>query len=152
MNFMNAAYDGERGIDGPYKEYIPEGDVATSVSLARILRDAIKAVRGTDYDVGPAYSLYPTSGSSEDYFYSRHFTDGTQTKITTFTLEWGRHFTRVLRRCSPSSTRRPLVSWHSAGDRELLSSPQGLISRPSAVAPGPDAFNIFHLGWRRATA
>lgn len=89
MNFMNAAYDGERGTRGSYMEYIPAADLATSLSLAGILRDAIKAVRGTDYDVGQGYKLYPTSGSSEDYFYSRHFTDATQAKIITFTLEWG---------------------------------------------------------------
>jgi hypothetical protein len=70
-------------------EYIPAVDVKTSLSLAGILRDAIKAVRGTEYDIGQGYRLYPMSGSSEDYFYSRHFTDATQSKIITFTLEWG---------------------------------------------------------------
>ena len=35
MNFMNAAYDGERGTNGPYMEYIPAGDVETSLSLSR---------------------------------------------------------------------------------------------------------------------
>jgi len=89
MNFMTAAYDGDRGVDGPYKEYIPANDLATSLSLATVLHDAIKAMRGTDYAVEPAYSLYPTSGTSEDYFYSRHFADASQTKIITFTLEWG---------------------------------------------------------------
>jgi len=92
MNFMNAAYDGDRGVNGSYQEYIPSDDLATSLSLATVLRDAIKAVRGTDYTVQPAYSLYPTSGTSEDYFYSRHFTDVSQTKIITFTLEWGAIF------------------------------------------------------------
>jgi hypothetical protein len=92
MNFMNPAYDRKRGIDGPYKEYIPANDLATSLSLATVLHDAIKAVRGTDYRVEPAYSLYATSGTSEDYFYSRHFTDVSKTKIVSFTLEWGTEF------------------------------------------------------------
>jgi murein tripeptide amidase MpaA len=92
MNFMNAAYDGDRGVDGSYKEYIPANDLASSLSLATVLRDAIKAVRDTDYTVEPAYSLYPTSGTSEDYFYSRHFTDVSKPKIITFTLEWGDEF------------------------------------------------------------
>jgi carboxypeptidase T len=89
MNFMNPAYDGDRGVDGSYAEYIPASDLATSLSLATVLRDAIKAVRGTDYTVAPGYKLYPTSGTSEDYFYSRHFVDVAQAKIITFTLEWG---------------------------------------------------------------
>jgi murein tripeptide amidase MpaA len=92
MNFMNAAYNGDRGVDGSYNEYLPANDLATSLSLATVLRDAIKAVRGTDYTVAPAYRLYPTSGTSEDYFYSRHFTDSRTTKIVTFTLEWGEVF------------------------------------------------------------
>jgi murein tripeptide amidase MpaA len=92
MNFRNAAYDGDRGINGSYSEYLPANDLATSVSLATVLHDAIKAVRGTDYTVAPAYRLYPTSGTSEDYFYSRHFTDARKTKIVTFTIEWGEQF------------------------------------------------------------
>jgi len=90
MNFMNTVYDGKRGTNGPYMEYIPKGDLATSLSLAGILREAIKAVRGTDYDMAQGYRLYPMSGSSEDYFYSRHCTDATHEKIITFTLEWGK--------------------------------------------------------------
>jgi hypothetical protein len=57
-----------------------------------LLQSAIKAVRGTDYTVGPSYGLYPTSGTSEDYFYSRHFTDASKPKIITFTVEWGDQF------------------------------------------------------------
>jgi murein tripeptide amidase MpaA len=92
MNFMNSAYDGARGVDGPYKEYIPAGDLRASLSLAAALHDGIKAVRGTDYFIGPAYSLYATAGASDDYFYSRHFTDRSQPKILSYTLEWGEDF------------------------------------------------------------
>lgn len=92
MNFMNPDYDRDRGLDGPYKEYIPPDDLATSLALATVLQSAIKDVRGTEYNVGPAYSLYPTSGTSEDYFYSRHFTDGSKPKIMTFTVEWGEQY------------------------------------------------------------
>ena len=89
MNFMNPDYDRDRGLDGSYKEYIPADDLATSTSLGKVIQSAIKAVRGTDYTVGPSYSLYPSSGTSEDYFYSRHFTDASKPKIVSFTLEWG---------------------------------------------------------------
>ncbi len=92
MNFMNPAYDSARGVRGSYKEYIPADDLATALSLATALHDGIKAVRGTDYIVEPAYSLYPTAGTSDDYFYSRHFADASKTKILSYTLEWGAEF------------------------------------------------------------
>jgi hypothetical protein len=92
MNFMNPAYDKLRGGDGSYKEYIPANDLSTALSLAKALRDGIKAVRGTDYFAGPAYNVYATAGASDDYFYSRHFTDRSQPKILSYTLEWGDDF------------------------------------------------------------
>jgi murein tripeptide amidase MpaA len=92
MNFMNPAYDDDRGVDGSYGEYIPADDLATSKSLAAVLHDAIKAVRGTDYSIEPGYGANPLSGTSEDYFYSRHFVDASKAKIITFTLEWGTQY------------------------------------------------------------
>jgi carboxypeptidase T len=92
MNFMNLAYNGTRGVNGSYKEYIPANDLATALFLATALHDSIKAVRGTDYIVEPAYSLYPTAGTSDDYFYSRHFVDASKPKILSYTLEWGDEF------------------------------------------------------------
>jgi carboxypeptidase T len=91
-NFMNPKYDGARGIDGPYKEYIPAPDLRNSKLLASALREGIKAVRGTDYFIKPAYSLYAVSGASDDYFYSRHFTASGSPKILSWTLEWGEEF------------------------------------------------------------
>ena len=92
MNFMNPCYDGARGVDGSYQEYIPAEDFQTSKSLAAVLRDGIKAVRGTDYFISPSYNLYATAGASDDYFYSRHFIDFSQPKILSYTLEWGEDF------------------------------------------------------------
>jgi carboxypeptidase T len=92
MNFMNPAYDRARGVDRHYKEYIPANDLAMMLSVATALRDGIKAVRGTDYFIKPASSLYLTAGTSDDYFYSRHFTDVSQMKIISYTLEWGADF------------------------------------------------------------
>lgn len=91
MNFMNPAYDGVRGDDS-YKEYIPADDLGLSKSLAEALRDGIKSVRGTDYFIGPTYGLYPTSGTADDYFYSRHLTNPSQPKILSYTMEWGEDF------------------------------------------------------------
>jgi carboxypeptidase T len=91
MNFMNPAYDSVRGEDA-YKEYIEADDLAASKSFAAALRGGIKAVRGTDYFIGPTYGLYATSGTVDDYFYSRHLTDRNQPKIMSYTLEWGEDF------------------------------------------------------------
>jgi murein tripeptide amidase MpaA len=92
MNFMNPDYDTRRGDDGSYQEYIPRDDLAATKSLAEAVRDGIKAVRGINYRVRPARFLYPSCGTSSDYFYSRHFTDRSQAKIVSYTLEWGTEF------------------------------------------------------------
>jgi hypothetical protein len=34
-------------------------------------------------------NLYPTSGTSDDYAYSRNYLDATKTKVLGFTIEWG---------------------------------------------------------------
>jgi carboxypeptidase T len=92
MNFKNPAYNKLRGIDGQYSEYIPGRDLTTAKSLAAALRDGIKTVRGTDYFVKSAFSLYATAGASDDYLYSRHFTVPGPAKIVSYTLEWGTQF------------------------------------------------------------
>jgi carboxypeptidase T len=92
MNFMNPAYNGLRGVDGGYREYIPARDLADQLTLSAALREGIKAVRGTAYYVEQTYQLYPGSGPSDDYFYSRHFTDPGKSKILSWTLEWGKQF------------------------------------------------------------
>jgi carboxypeptidase T len=90
MKFTNPAYDGKRGINNPeYQEYIIPDDLAASLSLGAAMHDGIKAVRGTDYTVDVSANLYPSSGTSDDYLYSRHLTDPGQPKILSFTLEWG---------------------------------------------------------------
>jgi carboxypeptidase T len=92
MNFSNPAYDSLRGVAGQYSEYIPGNDLTAAKSLAAVLRDGLKAVRGTDYAAGPAFGLYATVGASDDYLYSRHFVDSGQAKIVSYTLEWGTQF------------------------------------------------------------
>jgi hypothetical protein len=36
-----------------------------------------------------AVDLYPTSGTSDDWAYSRHFLDENKGKVRGFTIEWG---------------------------------------------------------------
>ena len=96
MNFKNPAYNSLRGItdESPaasdYKEYIPCEDHFVSVNLANSFRDGIEAVRGTTYTVKSSVGLYPTSGASSDYAYSRYFVDSSKEKIIAFTLEWNK--------------------------------------------------------------
>jgi hypothetical protein len=58
--------------------------------LATGFHDALKKVRGTDYTVQQAFNLYATSGSSDDYAYSRHIKDQRKNKIYGFTIEFGK--------------------------------------------------------------
>ncbi len=94
MNFMNAAYNTVRGIpdDTAYKEYIPADDLTAVVGLANRMHGAIQAVRAKNYTVQQSFDLYPTSGTSDDYVYSRHFVDPGKSKVHGFCIEWGTDF------------------------------------------------------------
>ena len=89
MNFRNPAYDGLRGIpgDGIYREYIPQNDWDWYIRTGNRIRDAIAAVRGRFYTVQQSVRLYPTSGTSKDYAYGRHFVDTGKRRVLAFTLE-----------------------------------------------------------------
>lgn len=90
VNFLNASFDGTRGVAGDaYKEYIPAGDLSSAMALANTFRDGIHAVRGTTYTVKPSFNLYPTAGTSDDYAYSRHIIDPSKEKVISYVLEWG---------------------------------------------------------------
>lgn len=108
MNFMNPCYDGARGVDS-YGEYIPAPDLERFEQLAGALHDGIKAVRGTEFFVAPAFSYYATCGASDDYFYSRHFLPGGAPKIMSYTLEWGEDFH------PPYPQMRPIIDEVTAG-------------------------------------
>jgi murein tripeptide amidase MpaA len=93
MNFQNGTYNGQRGVLGDaYKEYIPDGDHGTLESLANAFTKSLMEVRGTFYVAKPGFSLYATSGTNDDYAYSRHFVDPSKSKALSFTVEWGTTF------------------------------------------------------------
>jgi murein tripeptide amidase MpaA len=94
MNFMNKKYNSVRGIGGDtaYKEYIPPADLTIEKNLATKMQKAIQAVRGKKYTVDQGYGLYPTSGTSDDYAYSRHFINPNKSKVYGFVIEWGKEF------------------------------------------------------------
>jgi murein tripeptide amidase MpaA len=97
MNFRNPAYDGRRGIpdstpggdEGRYREYLPAADLQEAIALGTVMRDAIRAAHGREYSVKSAVGLYPTSGTSDDWAYSRHFADRSKGRVLGYTIEWG---------------------------------------------------------------
>jgi murein tripeptide amidase MpaA len=93
MNFRNPAFDGQRGRGGsPYREFIPADDLSALQNLGTKVNQAIAAASGTGYELEQSFTLYPTSGASDDYAYSRHFVQGASSKILSFTIECGRSF------------------------------------------------------------
>src|SRR4029077_8068639 len=92
-NFQNAAFNGQRGVLGDsYKEFIPDGDLSTVQGLAGAFTRSLAEVRGKLYVAKPAFSLYATSGTNDDYAYSRHFVDPSKSNALSFTVEWGTEF------------------------------------------------------------
>ncbi len=93
MNFRDPAFDGQRGrASDSYREYIPEEDVAALRELGTAMDEAIRTASGAQYAFEQSFSLYPTSGTCDDYAYSRHLVDGAKGKILGFTIECGRSF------------------------------------------------------------
>jgi hypothetical protein len=96
MNFLNSAYDSVRGIltDTPgsgngYGEYTPAAENTANVAAAKRIGSAMSTAAGRTYAVIPAAELYPTSGASDDYSYSRHFADTSKNLIHGYTVEFG---------------------------------------------------------------
>lgn len=91
QNFQNPAYNGLRGVpnSAQYKEYTPAVDLSWFQNTGNALVSAIQAVRGTAYTSKQSIGLYPTSGTSDDYGYGRHFVDGSKTRCYGTTLETG---------------------------------------------------------------
>ncbi len=95
MNFTNPAWDGKRGVDGDaYGEYINACDRANVKSAAEATVAAINGVRGQAYTAYQSFFLpalgktYPTSGASDDWSFSRYFTDQSNKKVRAFTMEF----------------------------------------------------------------
>src|SRR5215207_1486689 len=94
QTFLNSAFDSvrERSNDAAYGEYITQIDRNIVETLSYRMSEAVKAVRGDGYGIEQAYGLYPTSGASDDYAFSRHFIDPSKTKVYGFTIECGHSF------------------------------------------------------------
>jgi murein tripeptide amidase MpaA len=90
MNFKNPAFNGQRGTPGDaYKEYIPKADLDWLVSVGNSMKQGIAAVRGRSYVVKQSVGLYPTSATSDDYSYSRHYVNNAKRKVFAYCIETG---------------------------------------------------------------
>ncbi|HEY3580665.1 MAG TPA: M14 family metallopeptidase [Pyrinomonadaceae bacterium] len=93
MTFRNSSFNGQRGLLGDsYREFIPNGDLGALQGLAEAFTRSLREVRGKLYVAKPGFSLYPTSGTNDDYAYSRHFADPSKSNALSFTVEWGTEF------------------------------------------------------------
>ncbi|POS70913.1 carboxypeptidase A [Diaporthe helianthi] len=98
INFLNSTYDGynTRGVltDAPgsgraYGEYTPAAESTANVQAGTRMASAMKAASGRSYTAMQAAALYPTSGASDDYSYSRHFANPSLNLVHGFTVEFG---------------------------------------------------------------
>lgn len=96
MNFLNSSYSSTRGIltDTPgsgrgYGEYVPSADLNTKITAANRVASALTAGGGRSYTAFQSADLYPTSGASDDYAYSRHFANSSLNLIHSYTIEFG---------------------------------------------------------------
>ncbi len=94
QTFLNSAFDSVRGCadDAAYREHITQDDFNIIKTLSNRMNDAVREVRGDDYGVEQAFGLYPTSGASDDYAFSRHLADPSMAKVYGFTVECGHSF------------------------------------------------------------
>jgi len=89
MTFQAAAWNDRR--DGPggnaYKEFFPAWAAQHAV-VGNLMHDAVQLATGADYTVEQSCSLYPLTGASDDYAFSRSFTSAGR-RVFAFTIECG---------------------------------------------------------------
>ncbi|KAI1852010.1 hypothetical protein JX266_002863 [Neoarthrinium moseri] len=126
MSFLNSTYDKVRGVSPDrsgfvYSEYTPADDWSINLKTATSIQTAMSAAAGRSYGVEQASELYPTSGASDDYSYSRHFADSSLGLVHAFTVEFG--FANNQASCSfypTAQTYRQNLQETGAGFMELL--------------------------------
>lgn len=91
QSFLNPAYDGKRGVlnDKDYGEYINEADWRNVQEAAKRTVDAMASVGGRSYIPEQSVTLFPTSGASDDYSFSRFQANTAHNKVYGFTMEFG---------------------------------------------------------------
>lgn len=96
INFRNSTYNSVRGVlsdtpgvRGGYGEYTPASENTDNIAAARRIASGLTAGGGRTYSAIQASDLYPTSGASDDYAYSRHFADTSKNLVHSYTIEFG---------------------------------------------------------------
>ena len=94
-SFKNTAWDHQRGVAGDaYGEYVPAVRLAELQTAANVMRDGINAVRGQGYVSKQGFwlwgSTYPTSGTSEDWAFTREFLMPGRGKLSGFVIEFNK--------------------------------------------------------------
>ncbi len=72
-----------------YQEYMTPQDLQRFQTVGQRIADAIAAVRGRVYTSQPGLGLYATTGTHDDYVYSRHIADSGLRKTYSYTFETG---------------------------------------------------------------
>ncbi|KAI0869846.1 zinc carboxypeptidase [Hypoxylon argillaceum] len=93
-NFLNSTYDSIRGITSDsvttkYGEYISAADLSAVQTVGTRIGTAMSTAAGRKHTVMQSAYLYPTSGASDDYAFSRHIADPTKNKVYAYTIEFG---------------------------------------------------------------
>ncbi|KAI0016762.1 hypothetical protein F4780DRAFT_782904 [Xylariomycetidae sp. FL0641] len=91
MNFRNATYDAVRGLtsDGAYGEYVSAADLDAIAAVGARVGAAMAGAAGRPHTVQQSAYLYPTSGASDDYAFSRHFVNASLNRVHAYTIEFG---------------------------------------------------------------
>lgn len=91
QNLFNPEYDGKRGIvqDKLYGEFIDQQDWDNVRIQANATTAAMNATAGRAYVPQQAVGLYPTSGASDDWTFSRWHKNKKVNKVYGYTLEFG---------------------------------------------------------------
>jgi len=148
MSFRNPAFDGKRGIPDStpggdkekYREFLPGDDLNDVVALGNVMRDAIAAAHGRQYSVKGAVGLYPTSGTSDDYAYSRSFVDARKPKVRGYTIEWGPQRDSIPESFHPNySDMVPIIEEVTAGLFAFCSTVAGRLTSPQSTVVTPAA-------------
>jgi carboxypeptidase T len=140
MSFRNPGFDGKRGIPdstpggdpGKYREFLPAEDLNDLIGLGNVMRDAIQAAHGRHYSVKGAVGLYPTSGTSDDYAYSRSFLDARKRTVRGYTIEWGPQRSTIPKSFHPDYPDMvPIIEEVTAALLAFCSTIAGRIANPS---------------------
>ena len=92
-NFRNPLDDGVGGLAGTFiREFLSPADRGEVEAMAVAMQGAIAQVDGDNYLVTQAYSLYATSGASDDYATAAASSIPRPHGCSSFTMECGHDF------------------------------------------------------------